>query len=118
MAKILNTTLRPINLSVSFKDVNSVLRSRPTQFIPGIHQDVPDADLETLRSQKGFARYEKAGWLVVSDVAVNAGGVKASDGAKKLAAENGIELESLTPNALGNITVDTVKAAIEAKSEL
>jgi len=119
MPKILNTTAKPYNLAISFKDVNDILRNKPFHLIPGESKEVSDKDLEQLRNQKGFKRYEEQGVLVVSGEkkAEAPSGPSISAKARELAEANGIELEDVEPNKNGSITVDMVKALIAEKND-
>ena len=128
MPKILNTTLKPYNVSIARKNNNGVLMNHPIMIIPG--QDnmhpVSEEDLAVLKTQKGFKRYLEQGVLVIVEGGSSAKKEESSEGSKEpnisptaveLAEKNGIDLSTLTPNESNTITVKAVQAAVDAKEE-
>ena len=123
MPKILNTTARPYNMGIAFKDGNGVLRNKPFHLIPGEEKEVSKEDLKQLKSQKGFKRFVDRGFLKVlkGDKPADESNDETSDEptvsktAKELAEANDIDLSSITPNNNNTITVAMVEAAVAAK---
>ena len=123
MATLLNTTARPLSVSVQFTDVTGTLRARRVRCIPGQVTELSAGDLKALRANPGFNTFVKDNWLVVTDekqtsadVAVDA--VTISDAAQELADKEGLDLNTVEPNGAGKITVDVVRKALKSSDDL
>jgi hypothetical protein len=123
MANLLNTTARPLSVSVPYRDNNGVGRSRRVRCVPGQTADLSAGDLKALRTNPGFNKFVKDNWLVVTnesetaaDVAVDA--VTISDAAQELADREGLDLNTVEPNNAGKITLSVVQKAVKAQNEL
>ena len=122
MAKLFNTTLRPLSVSITYLDNNKVLRSNRVRCIPGQDVELSDKQLSELRKSDGFNEFVKDGWLRVTDekqttadVAVDA--VTISDAAQELADKEGLDLNTVEPNNAGKITLDVVRKALKSNSD-
>ena len=123
MAKLLNTTLRPLSVSVPYSDNNGVGRVRRVRCTPGQTAELSAGDLEALRKNDGFNQFVKDKWLVVTDekatnadVAVDA--VTISDAAQELADKEGLDLNTVKPNSAGKITLAVVQKALKSSDDL
>lgn len=123
MANLLNTTARPLSVSVIYKDNNGVSRSRRVRCIPGQNAELSAGDLKALRANSAFNQFIKDNWLVVTDeketsadVAVDA--VTISDAAQELADKEGLDLNTVEPNGAGKITLDVVRKALKSSDDL
>ena len=123
MAKLFNTTLRPLSVSIAYLDNNKVLRSKRVRCIPGQDVELSANQLSELRKSDGFNEFVKDGWLVVkdekpavADATVDA--VTISDAAQELADKEGLDLNTVKPNSAGNITLAVVQKALKSSDDL
>ncbi len=121
MAKLFNTQLRPLSVSINYLTRNKVLTSDRIRCIPGQSVDVSTEQLDSLKQLDGFNQFVSDGWLVVSGEAEAAKVVEAvviSDAAQDLADTEGLDLNTVKPNSANKITVDVVRKALKASDEL
>ena len=123
MAKLLNTTARPLSVSVQFTDTTGTLRARRVRCIPGQVTELSAGDLKALRANPGFNTFVKDNWLVVTDEKQTSAdaivdAVTISDAAQELADKEGLDLNTVEPNSAGKITVDVVRKALKSSDDL
>lgn len=123
MAKLLNTTARPLSVSVQFTDTTGILRARRVRCVPGQVTELSAGDLKALRANPGFNTFVKDNWLVVTDekqttADVTVDAVTISDSAQELADKEGLDLNTVKPNSAGKITLDVVRKALKSSDDL
>ncbi len=123
MAKLFNTQLRPLSVSINYLDNNKVLRADRVRCVPGQEVELSAKQLKALRESDGFNQFVKDGWLVVSSEKETAAdkiveAVVISDAAQELADAEGLDLNTVKPNSANKITVDVVRKALKASDEL
>ena len=123
MAKLFNTQLRPLSVSITYLDNNKVLRADRIRCIPGKDVELSVKQLKALRESDGFNQFVKDGWLRVSSEEETAAdkiaeAVTISDAAQELADAEGLDLNTVKPNGANKITVDVVRKALKASDEL
>ena len=118
MAKLFNTTLRPLSVSIAYLDNNKVLRSKRVRCIPGQDVELSANQLSELRKSDGFNEFVKDGWLRVTDEKQTSADVLISDAAQELADTQGLDLNTVKPNGAGKITLAVVQKALKSSDDL